>query len=437
MTDKLNKSVVTSLAAATCALLGTVPASPVNAQEQPGWDFNTSLLYYGEGDDRVQDISLNALARRWFADDKSLTLTLAVDSLTGATPSGATPMDVAQTFTRPSGKSTYTVPAGEIPLDDSFLDTRVAASASWQQPLGRLYKVNAGLTASNEYDYFHIGGNLGLSRDFNKRNTTISVGVAFAKDDLDPEGGAPIPLAPMLDVGDLSNKMGKQDKDVIDFLLGVTQVINKNLLVQFNYSYSDSSGYLNDPYKIISLVDEVTGDTIPLPQTPGVDGPSHEFVFESRPEERTKHSVFGQAKYYWAGRVVDLSYRYMTDDWEIDSHTLDAKLRFPMGDSSYLEPHLRFYTQTEAEFYRASLIGSDPLPEFASSDYRLGNFDAITAGIKYGWKTGSGNDMSVRLEYYMQSGDVPSEQIIGNQSERDLYPDLNAIIFNFSYQFGK
>ena len=437
MTDKQDNSIAIPLAAATCTLLGTAPTSPANAQEDPGWDFNTSFLYYGESDDRVQDASLSFLARRLFTDDKSLTLTLAVDSLTGASASGATPMDVAQTFTSASGNAVYTTAAGEHPLDDAFLDTRVAIGASWQQPLGRLYKMSAGLTASGEYDYKHIGGNFGLSRDFNQRNTTISVGVAVARDTLDPEGGAPISLARMLDVGDRSNKMGDQDKDVVDFLLGVTQVVNRNLLVQLNYSYSDSSGYLNDPYKFISMVDPVTGDTVAHTPAPGTAGPSHEFRFESRPKDRAKHSLFGQAKYYWSGRVVDLSYRYMTDDWDIDSHTLDAKLRFPMGDSRYLEPHVRFYSQSEAEFYSASLIEGDPLPAYASSDYRLGDFDAITAGIKYGWKTGSGNDMSVRLEYYTQDGEIPAGQIIGNQSQRTLYPDLDAIIFNFSYRFGK
>ena len=437
MTDKQNNSIAMSLAAATCTLLGTTPTNPVNAQEDPGWDFDTALLYYGESDDRVQVASLSLLAKRWFADDKDLTLTLTVDSLTGASASGATPMDVAQTFTSPSGNAVYTIPAGQHPLDDTFLDTRVAISASWQQPLGRLYKVNAGLTASGEYDYLHIGGNVGLSRDFNNRNTTVSVGVAYARDSMDPEGGAPIPFARMLDVGDLSNKMGDQDKDVVDLLLGVTQVVNRNLLVQLNYSYSDSNGYLNDPYKIISMVDGVTGDTVPRTPAPGVEGPSHEFRFESRPEDRAKHSLFGQAKYYWDGRVVDVSYRYMTDDWDIDSHTLDAKVRFPMGDSRFLEPHVRFYSQSEAEFYRASLVDSGPLPLYASADYRLGDFDAITAGIKYGWKTGSGSDMSVRLAYYRQDGEVPAEQIIGNQSQRELYPGLDAIIFNFSYRFGR
>jgi hypothetical protein len=344
-------------------------------------------------------------------------------------------MDVVQTITRPSGNSTYDVAADTLPLDDTFLDTRYAFNASWQQPLGRLYSGNVGISFSKEYDYVHSGVNAGISRDFNKRNTTVSLGFALSKDDIEPIGGTPIPLTPMLDVGDLSNRLGNDTKDVVDFLFGVTQVINRNFLVQVNYSYSDSSGYLTDPFKILSLVDPITGDTLTRIPTPGVDGPSHQFLFESRPQERIKQSLYTQAKYYMGGKVLDVSYRYMTDDWDIDSHTIDAKLRFPVGNRSYIEPHVRYYTQTEANFYRASLSAGEPLPLYASADYRLGDFDAITAGAKYGWTTDSGHDISLRLEYYLQDGDVPAEQLIGNQQQRDLYPGLDAIIFNFSYGF--
>ena len=428
-------SVFTALATATCALLGTT-ASQVQAQEEPAWEFDTALLYYGEDDDRVQDLSVAFLARRLFTDDKILTLGLTVDSLTGATPVGAAPMDVVQTLTRPSGNSTYDVAPNTLPLDDSFLDTRYAFHAGWEQPLGRLFNGGVGISFSKEYDYVHTGVNAGLSRDFNKRNTTVSLGVALSKDDIEPVGGIPIPLTPMLDVDDLSNRLGNGSKDVVDLLLGVTQVINRNLLVQVNYSYSDSSGYLSDPYKVLSVVDPITGDTLVRTPTPGVDGPSHEFLFEGRPQDRAKQSLYTQAKYYMSGKVLDVSYRYMTDDWDIDSHTVDAKLKFPIGNSSYIEPHVRFYTQTEANFYRASLTAGEPLPLFASADYRLGSFDALTAGAKYGWRTDSGHDIGFRLEYYMQDGEVPSGQLIGNQLQRDMYPGLNAIIFNFSYGFG-
>jgi len=436
MKRKNSKSVAATLTTATCALLGTTTTTPVNAQEEHAWEFDTALLYYGEGDSRVQDASVNLLAVRNFVDDRVLSLTLGVDSLTGATPIGAVPFDGPQTFTSPSGLRVKTRPANEIPLDDSFLDTRVAFSAGWQQPWGRLSSFNAGVSASKEYDYLHLGANFKLAHDFNKRNTTVSLGLAFSSDELDPVGGAPQALTSMLDVGDLSNRLGSQSKDVLDVVLGVSQIINRNLVVQLNYSYSSADGYLNDPYKIVSLVDPVSGDPVPRVPTPGVDGPSHEYLFEGRPDQRTKHSIYGQAKYYMNGKVLDASYRYMTDDWDVDSHTVDLRYRWPFSGQSYIEPHVRYYTQTHADFYRTSLDSSAPLPAYASADYRLGEFDAITVGVKYGRQLQSGNEWSARVEFYTSSGSVPADLLIGNQAGREIYPDLNAIIAQFSYSFG-
>jgi hypothetical protein len=388
------RQVSVALASATCALLGTAVMTPADAQEDPDWDFNTSLLYYGEDGDRVQDLSFKSLTTRRFTDDRFLTFGLTVDTLTGASPNGTIRQDVPQTYTRPSGSGGYTVPAGELPLDDTFKDTRVAITANWQQPAGESGLVNVGFSASKEYDYLHTGVNARYAHDFNQRNTTVSAGVAFARDSIEPVGGAPVPFTPMFEIGNTTNRLGDQDKDILDVVLGVSQVINPDLVVQMNYSYSNAQGYLNNPYKLLSLVDPVTGDTLERPPIPG--GPSHEYRFEGRPDERTQHGIYTQAKLNMDGKVLDASYRY-----------------------------------------RLSLDSSQPLPAFASSDYRLGEFDAVTAGLKYGWKTRSGNDMSVRLEWYTQSGNVPADQLIGNQALRDNYPDLNAVIVQFSYRFSR
>jgi Protein of unknown function (DUF3570) len=128
------------------------------------------------------------------------------------------------------------------------------------------------------------------------------------------------------------------------------------------------------------------------------------------------------------------SYRYMTDDWGIDSHTGEVRLHWPLGDG-YIEPQLRYYTQNAADFYRASLVSGTALPRYASADFRLGDFDATTIGVKYGHGIANGNEWSIRAEYYQQTGSVPSEQIIGNQANREQYPDLSAVIVQFGYRF--
>ena len=88
MKNKKHAGISATLATATCALLGTYPSVPVSAQELDRWEFDTSLLYYGEDNSRIQDASLGARATRNFLDDRSLTIGLTVDALTGATPHG-------------------------------------------------------------------------------------------------------------------------------------------------------------------------------------------------------------------------------------------------------------------------------------------------------------------------------------------------------------
>ncbi|HEY0682209.1 MAG TPA: DUF3570 domain-containing protein [Steroidobacter sp.] len=434
MSDDNNVSA--TLAAATCALLGASAAAPVMAEEAERWSFDTALLYYGESDDRVQDVSATIGAQRAFEDERLLNLTLTADTLTGASASGAIATDTPQTFTSPSGRAVYTTPAGKAPLDDTFLDTRFALNVGWSQPLARLYTLSAGLGFSTEYDYTHLGANVSLARDFNKRNTTVTAGLAYSEDDIDPVGGAPLPLSQMLDVGDQSNKRTSDSKDVIDVLLGVTQVLSRNTLLRVNYSYSQSSGYLNDPYKILSVVDGVTGDAILRTPAPGVLGPTGVYLYEGRPDSRAKHSLYAEMKHAFGAPVLYGSYRFMTDDWGIDSNTTEVRLRWPVGDTSYVEPQLRYYMQSQADFYHPSLVQGAALPAYASADFRLGEFDAVTLGLKFGHRTMGGNEWSARVEYYQQSGTIDRDQLIGNQFAREQVPDLKAVIAQFGYRFG-
>ena len=425
------KQIGVPLAAATCALLGQAPGD-VKAQELAPWDIDTSFLIYSESNSRVQDLSFNALGRKELREDSFLNLTFALDTLTGASPSGAVPSPVPQTFTRPSGNASYTVPANEPPLDDTFQDTRTALSASWEWPVTRLMLLNVGASLSDEYDYTHTGLNAKLARDFNDRNTTLSFGVALASDTVDPVGGSPIPLAPMLEQGNSANKRGSESKDVTDFLLGVTQVLNRKTLVQLNYSLSNSDGYLTDPYKVLSVVDPVTGNLVPGPAGSGL----YRYLYESRPDTREKQSLFGLIKRDIGGNVLEASYRYMTDDWGIDSQTVDVHFRWNFGEGSYLQPHVRFYSQNEADFYHTVLFNGQAVPQFATADYRLGNFDGLTFGVKYGHETKQG-EWSARVEWYSQTGEPDPSARVGVLNGLDLYPDLNAMIAQVSYSFGK
>jgi len=414
---KQRPSIAGLLAAASCSLLN----QGVSASEDDKWQVETAVLLYSEKD-RVDAVEPVISATRGFAGDSTLTIKFASDTLTGASPSGASISDVPQTFTRPSGKGDYVTPAGELPLDDTFKDSRGAVSVQYKFPLDRRTRLSTGLAFSKEYDYTSMALNATIARDFNNKNTTISAGFAYAEDTIDPEGGIPIAFAAMAPAGSEQARDGiEEDKTTTDLLIGVTQVINRQTLMQFNYSYSRAEGYLTDPFKILSLVDGVSGTTL-------------DYLYEQRPQERVKHSLYWKTKYHQlGGNTIDVSYRYLWDDWDISSHTVDFRYRMPFAERHYIEPHLRYYSQDQADFYQTFLVTGSPLPNHASADSRLGSYEGITLGAKYGYRINEGSEFNMRVEYYEQTGDG-SDRTIG--VARGLFPDLEAVIVQLGYSFS-
>lgn len=432
------KSFATALSVATCTLLGSNAQANTPDDNTSEWQFESAVMYYGEAE-RVQALEGIFAATRTFDEEQILNLKLTVDSLTGASANGAVAQSDVQTFTRPSGKGYYQVKPGEIPLDDTFRDTRVQLNGQWTQPLGRLYTVSGGVHLSNEYDYLSLGVNSSIARDFNNRNTTLSAGFSFALDTISPEGGIPDALTTMPnyslgqggEIGwgseeskaafDLSRSREDDEKTTLDLLFGITQVINKDLITQFNYSYSQVDGYMTDPFKVVSVVDS--------------DGRTTHNVYESRPDSRQKNSVFAQAKYHLSGSVIDVSYRYFWDDWQIKSNTIDFRYWLPFNHGGYLEPHIRYYTQEAADFYKPFINDAQELPLFMSADYRVGDLAATTLGLKYGHPNTDGTEWSVRLEWYHQTSNDVGKALPGSLTADDVYSDVDALILQFNYKF--
>jgi hypothetical protein len=421
------------LTLATTALFSG--GAQADSSDEDSWDFDTAFLLYSEVD-RVSAGEVILSATKTFEDDEILNLKLTIDALTGASANGAVAQPNVQTFSRPSGKGQYDVSAGETPLDDTFHDTRVQLNAQWTQSIASDYNASGGVHISKEYDYLSLGLNGNIAIDFNKKNTTFSIGASYFQDTFTPEGGITKPFASML-IGDSSapswddnfgqTRIGREDdKTTTDLLLGFTQVINRQMIMQFNYSYALVEGYLIDPFKIISVVN--------------FGGLAQNYVYENRPDQRIKQSAYIQSMYHFETTVLDLSYRYMWDDWSINSHTIDTRFRIPLGDGSYIQPHFRYYQQSAADFYRPFLMESNfesqgQRLEFASADYRIGEMTAYTLGLKYGMPINKGQELSFRLEYYHQAPKDAGFDAPGVLASEELYPTINAIIAQVSYSF--
>jgi hypothetical protein len=415
------RSIRTGLAAVTAALLGPgVSGATGEGQSE------TSVLIYSESQ-RVTAVEAVYDLNRHLKGPYSIGLTLTYDGLTGATPTGGAPSKIPQTITRPSGGTSTLVPAGQVPLDNTFKDNRFAIDAGITRQVGRLATLSFGGHASAERDYSSLGVNGGITRDFFRKNTTLGIAGSWFHDVTSPKGGAPIPFASVptdtVSTGERREHHPGKPKNINDLVVSLSQVIDRKTIFRVNYSYDRATGYLNDPYKVLSVVQ---GLTEPDPGEPLFN------VYENRPDNRTKRAVFGEVRRSLGRNSVDLSYRYFWDTWGIRSHTIDLYYNFHVGDSSSLEPHLRFYRQSRADFYHPFLVDSVPVPQFASADARLTKLNAFTIGLRYVFSIEAGSRLSLSAEYYSQRGDRSPPETFGTQSGYNLFPGLDAFLLRAS-----
>jgi hypothetical protein len=425
------------------------------AQEQaadvPTTVIDSALLVYHEVN-RVQAIEPEVNLTQKINEDSTLSFGITADSLTGATPLGAVPSTLPQTYVRPykvvplgtpvtvttaSGGSTVmlvppatgaktqtlaastTVPPNTYPLDHGFYDRRVAGHLGWEQALTQNFKINGGVAYSKEHDYRSESANLGVSQDFNAHNTTLSAAVNYESDLSFPIGGTPTPLTQMN--GDWKGPDASLHE--VDAVVGVTQVMNRRWLATLSYSYSDAHGYQNDPYKIVSVVDPASGQPT-------------EQIYENRPDLRRKQSIFFDNKIHLTTDVISASLRGYKDDWGIKSLTADLRYRWQIREHFYAEPHLRYYTQNAADFFHYYLVSGDPIPEYVSADTRLAKFHAETYGAKFGIPFDETSELNLRVEYYDQHGNGSPAGAIGQLRRQNLFPDLKAYTLLLGYTFA-
>jgi hypothetical protein len=434
--------------AASTLLAGTAAAQAAPAESpatttasRPPIRIDTGMLIYAESGGRVKAVEPMVAAHYTDGNDRSYSLKLTLDALTGASPNGAVPQPGAQTFTSPSGAGRpatpvlprggddddhggpYVTPGGQIPLDPSFKDKRGAIAFSHERPWGADQRLSLGSNFSAEYDFKSASFSVGLARDFNQKNTTLSLGGAFEYDLINPVGGVPQGMQEAF----LTPRTGNsRSRRVSDVLVGVTQVINRHWISQLNLSLGQGNGYQTDPYKLLSVVDGTTG----------LLRASAPYLAENRPEQRTRRSLYWQHKFHLERDVIDLSYRWYGDSWGVRAHTLDARYRWQFGgsDGAYLEPHLRLHRQGAADFWRPYLIdGVDTGLSHASADPRLGRFSGTTLGAKLGVPTSRNGEFSLRLEGYRQKmADVSGP---GYLATVPLTADLKTATLMVGYSF--
>ena len=234
--------------------------------------------------------------------------------------------------------------------------------------------LNVGGGFSQEQDYTSRFANSNLSWDFNKKLTTLNLGGSVVFDVIEPSvvnRGCSEGIVTNEDTGAVRG--ANCHKTSQQYLLGVSQVLDKNSLLQLNMTFNYSDGYLSDPYKQVFFYDTANPLRISDIQN------------DKRPRQKTQFAWLAQYVHNFEGlnnAALHADYRFAMDDWGINSHTTELSLHQPIGAGWQVIPRFRYYSQDSADFYSAVFSGKGKNYDAYSSDYRLAGFGAISGGLK-------------------------------------------------------
>jgi len=207
---------------------------------------------------------------------------------------------------------------------------------------------------SLEKDYRSLSFGIGTERNFNDKNTTLSLSGAASFDEIfptDPELSTARPAA--------------GEKWSVDVFAGLSQILTRASTIALTVNYKHSDGYLSDPYKAIT------------------DVASTGIFSDRRPDTKEQASFLLRYRHHIEPITASIhgDYRFYVDDWGVVSHTVELAWYQNFLEWLTITPSLRWYSQSKADFYEA-VLPAGRLPSERSSDYRLSPYGAVSWKIK-------------------------------------------------------
>ncbi len=351
---------------------------------------------YDESDQRIDVLSQYYDLQHRFAQGTHIGARYVIDALSGATPSG--------TYQQWQGTPDF------VHMKDERRSIGLTLGQKSQQ-----HDVTFEFVQSNESDYISNSYALSDSLEMNDKNTVISAGVSYLDDVL---RGRP---------GVTANRVNK-GKHSLNLALGVSQILDKDTVIDCNLSYGEAKGYLSDPYKSITqFLDD--------PLIAGLKNADQ--FYENRPSERDTASIKCSLRHYFSDvdGALQSSYRLFGDGNGLTSHTVDLTWHQQVTSRWMVSPFVRFYEQTEANYYYPYLLnnitpsnrpsGNRP---YYSSDYRLAALQTFHYGFSLDWMISPDFKITGKIEHYKMLGH-------SDHTPDRLFPSANVIGAGFTYSF--
>jgi hypothetical protein len=219
-------------------------------------------------------------------------------------------------------------------------------------------------TNSEEDDYEANTASFGISMDMFGNMTTVTMGYARGWDV----------------VGNNNDPDFSKDVDRQNYLVGLTQVITRDLLMEVNYEAITDEGFLNNPYRSVRYLDPTSSL-------------GYSYEPEVYPNTRTSSALAVRSLYFLPYRASTFAeYRFFDDTWGIRAHNIELGYIHPLSSGWLFEGRYRYYTQNSADFY-SDLFPRQDSQNFLARDKELSAFNSNTLGfsvsydfIQNGWR---------------------------------------------------
>ena len=308
------------------------------------------ILYHSYDGDQVNVDGPSILARKSIGKSTSAYANYYTDSVTSAS------IDVR------TSASEYTEDREEYSFGADFLIDNTT--------------ISAGYTSSEENDYSSNTYHLGLSHNMFGDLTTVSLGVSYGDDEVrrnqrDANGNF---------IGNDPNfgDNGKEQLERRNYRLGLTQVMTKDLIMNFAFEAVVDEGYTQNPYRT-AMIYTSSDQTINGVRIPG-------FVQENYPDVRTSDAFAIRANYFLPYRAaINTELKYYTDTWGIRAKTFKIGYVHPYRERWTFDVSYRYYTQEQADFYKDVYAENETNLKYYGRDKELGSFNSqgLGFGVNY------------------------------------------------------
>lgn len=469
-----NKTILQALTSAALVLPGLL-TTPAQAVDSSIGSVNFQYSRYQEGRRNLHSVrsdldpimvdTLHGSGTLFLDDRLKFTFGYTQDTWAGATPISSVPFastagNAPFTRTLPTGEvvsGASPLVTGAVTLDrnlnplrfdaqgNQLIDPRTVLVLSTASPETRV-QGNFGLAyewdeavlnlsggLSEERDYQSAYGHAGGRFDFNQKLTSLKWGVGYASDrqsavlDHDTLGYVTIlGFADRVKARDQLRILAG-DRQNWSSSLGLTQVLGKNTLADVNFGYTRSSGFMENPYKGVTVIFVDPERISPDPNVP-IQG-NLRTLLEQRPGLRNQFAFGGKLVQYVApvDAAMHLGYTFSFDDWGIHSNTFEGDWVQPLGSGWTITPRIRYYSQGSADFFHPFLISNqaftrlvfnengeprivtfdfEKLPASFSSDHRLSGFGALSGGVTLNKRLARGIGLEAGFEYYARASSL-------------------------------